>query len=576
MGDMHGRARRWAMSIALAGAAGLSPAARAVPPVQLVWLQDEQLVAVAQVGQRDQAIDPAVQTPLGSVWKLFVYAYLQARDADEAPYRCAVGQRRADEEYCCDPGERIERDAALARSCGPYFDPARLALDASDWTVFWRAQWAARPGASAGTSDPPLPPWLADPHALQPERMVAVPTLLQALRAIPVAPRMAARTALLPVAIRHDAVLGALGTGPRFKTWSWQIAGERVGGAAGWRADGTPFWFGAPGTSRSALQAHAPWIAAQWAAHEAAAPLPEAAAVEAQPCIEVDFFARYPVRGVLRADGSAAPPGPLNGRVRVLFENGNALPVEATPALVLMSARDGWLIRARLALEEYVARVVDREGDARETAAARALAVAARSYALQNANTVEGCRAIADDSRTQRVSPNPPSASARAAAAFTEGLVLDGTPVRYHADRAGDGVMSWQAAVQASRDGQAYDAILRDAYPAAGFAPAQAEADCTPMPEAAQWLMQRQQRWREQLRAQPGYQALAQAPMVCALGVGTPHSDQRRLEIRVRDWTSREGRVTLIHEYLHLVFRAHPNGRDETFIERLAQRLADS
>jgi len=32
----------------------------------------------------------------------------------------------------------------------------------------------------------------------------------------------------------------------------------------------------------------------------------------------------------------------------------------------------------------------------------------------------------------------------------------------------------------------------------------------------------------------------------------------------------------LIHEYLHLVFRAHPNGQDESFIEQLAQRLADS
>ena len=58
--------------------------------------------------------------------------------------------------------------------------------------------------------------------------------------------------------------------------------------------------------------------------------------------------------------------------------------------------------------------------------------------------------------------------------------------------------------------------------------------------------------------------------------MGTPHSDQRRLEIRVREWLSREGRVTLIHEYLHLAFRDHPRGRDEAYIEQLAQRLADS
>ena len=32
----------------------------------------------------------------------------------------------------------------------------------------------------------------------------------------------------------------------------------------------------------------------------------------------------------------------------------------------------------------------------------------------------------------------------------------------------------------------------------------------------------------------------------------------------------------LIHEYLHLAFRDHPNGRDEAFIEQLAGRLVDS
>jgi hypothetical protein len=58
--------------------------------------------------------------------------------------------------------------------------------------------------------------------------------------------------------------------------------------------------------------------------------------------------------------------------------------------------------------------------------------------------------------------------------------------------------------------------------------------------------------------------------------MGVPHSDQRRLVIRVREWHSREGRVSLIHEYLHLAFRDHPHGQDEIFIERLAQQLADS
>jgi uncharacterized protein YfaQ (DUF2300 family) len=95
------------------------------------------------------------------------------------------------------------------------------------------------------------------------------------------------------------------------------------------------------------------------------------------------------------------------------------------------------------------------------------------------------------------------------------------------------------------------------------------------MPQAAAWLVQRQQRWRALLSAQPGYEPSAESVQVCRLAMGMPHSDQRRLVIRVREWASREGRVTLIHEYLHLAFRHHPRGQDEAFIEPLAQRLAD-
>jgi uncharacterized protein YfaQ (DUF2300 family) len=223
-----------------------------------------------------------------------------------------------------------------------------------------------------------------------------------------------------------------------------------------------------------------------------------------------------------------------------------------------------------------VARVVDREGSPAEPQAARALAVAARSYVLQNAAEGEGCRSIADSSQTQRVSPNPPSAGARAAAAYTDGLVLTGAAVRYHSTQAAPGVMAWADAVADAKAGATFDSILRKAYPGASFADALAVSDCIALPQAQLWLMQRQPRWRAQLRQQPGYEPLDESLRVCQLQVGTPHSDQRQLVIHIREWASREGRVTLIHEYLHLAFRHHPSGRDEALIERLAQRLADS
>ncbi|MES2186258.1 MAG: DUF2300 domain-containing protein [Pseudomonadota bacterium] len=546
----------------------------APPPLpRLAWLADEGLAAVQRTPLGTAPLAPeaasTLATPLGSVWKLFVYSYLSSNVVQEPVYRCAGAQRQTDEEYCCDPGASIGRDQALAQSCGPYFEPKRVGVSAADWTRYWRENDA--------------PAWLLHLDALQPGTVVPVPELLAALRHIPAPARTAARQALQPVVVRDDAVLAALGGGPRFKTWSWHVGSQRAGGAAGWLADGTPFWFGSSGTSRSALHAEAGWMAQQWAASGLAAPVPDAAAVSAQPCIEVDYFQRYPIRAVERLGGGdkeggaiSALAGPLRGRYRITFQNGSLLAMEAVPAQMLRYGADGPRIAARLPLEDYVARVVDREGDARQTEAARALAIAARSYVLQNAPETEACRRIADDSRTQRVSPNPPSAAARAAAAFTEGLVVAGEPVRYHRDQASPGVMSWQAAVAAGRQGQGFATILRTAFPGGTLGPAQAGADCAPLPLAQQWLAERQYRWRQVLRAQAGYQPPGDTLRVCQLAMGVPHSDQRRLVIRVREWQSREGRVTLIHEYLHLAFRNHPHGQDETFIEQLAQQLADS
>jgi len=559
------------MAAMLATGAGSAIAANtALPPTRLAWLGDSGMTAVQRMPQGTVPVplpDAALRTPLGSVWKLFVYGYLSGRAVQEPVYHCATAVREADDGYCCDPGGSIGRDQALAQSCGPYFDTQRVGISAADWTRFWKENNA--------------PVWLQQLNAMRPDMQVPVHELLTALQRMPMPARTAARQALQPMVVRDDAVLAALGSGPRFKTWSWHVDAQRAGGAAGWLADGTPFWLGSAGTSRSALQVEARWMAAQWSVHGLDAPAPDAAAVSAQPCIEVVFFERYPIRSVRRVDGAAdvvAPAGPMRGRYRIAFENGQQLVMDAVPAQILRyegQGAAGARIAARLPLEDYVARVVDREGDARETQAARALAVAARSYVLQNAPETEACRQIADGSRTQRVSPNPPTVAARAVAAFTEGLVVSGVPVRYHRDQASPGVMSWQATVAAGRDGKSFVTMLSAAYPGGTLAPAQATTDCTPLPEAQSWLASRQQRWRQTLRAQAGYQALDDTLRVCQLAMGVPHSDQRRLIIRVREWQTREGRVTLIHEYLHLAFREHPRGQDEVFIEQLAQQLAD-
>jgi uncharacterized protein YfaQ (DUF2300 family) len=566
-----------ALSIALL--AGASCAQAGEP--QLAWLQSETRSwtgvqrmperAAERKAQQTEPLAADVQTPIGSVWKLFVYAYLNSAEGQgaqrEPVYRCERAQRQPEEEYCCDAGGSIDRDEALAQSCGPYFEPKRLNISTQQWQRFWQTQQA--------------PAWLQRLDAMQPATQVPVADLLQALQRVPAPARVAARQALLPNTLRDDAVIDALGSGPRFKTWSWRdAAGERIGGAAGWLADGTPFWFRGSGTSRTALRTHADWIAAQWTQQRAGTGPTDSAVLSAQACVDLSFFQRYPIESVWRVQGAGAKDapatdGPMRGRYRIVFRNSTQLPIDAVPALRLISTAEGPTIVARLPLEDYVARVVDREGQGREVAAARALAVAARTYLLQNAQEIEACRQIADDSRTQRVSPNPPSAAARAAAAYTEGVVVHGVPVRYHANKPAPGVLSWQHAVESSRKGVGFRDILLHAYAGGTLGPARAGTDCLPLPQAAEWLLQRQQRWRAVLRAQHGYQPVGNDMRVCQLLMGTPHSDQRRLLIRIREWQTREGRVTLIHEYLHLAFRHHPNGANETFIEQLAQRLAD-
>ncbi|HEX5685498.1 MAG TPA: DUF2300 domain-containing protein [Ideonella sp.] len=556
--------RRVAGALALAAMAG----AQAAPPKPaLVWRTNDGSLAHAP-----PTVEPPASAPLGSVWKLFVYSYLHTTGAQEPVYRCERVQREPGDEYCCDPGESIGRDAALQRSCGAYFEPKRLGIKDADWQKFWAGRQA--------------PAWLQPLSGLQPATQVPVAGMIDALHRVPYPARLAARQALLPNTLRDVGLLGSLGSSPRFKTWSWfDPQGERWGGAVGWLADGSPFWFGGPGTGRLAVQRHVDLLASAWSARGLLHAPPDAASLQAQPCVDVNFFSRYPLTSVTRDDNKPAPLGPLlplsrGGAYTLRFANGTKLVVPGQPEFQLTGSEKAPRLQARLPLEDYIARVVDREGDAREVSAARALAIAARSWLRQNSAPTAGadgaCLEVDDDTRAQRVSPRPPTQAARAAAAFTAGLVLTGAPIRYQLDGAQPQVMGWRQAVAASRAGMGVEALLRDAFPSAMLAGWNDEGDCNPMPRATAWLAEREPRWRKVLRVEIGYEAPDGTPQVCQLTQGVPHADLRRGRVYIREWTSRDGRVTLIHEYLHLAFRRHPNGRDEAYIERLAQQLVDS
>ncbi|WP_434595179.1 YfaQ family protein [Pseudomonas sp. R4-83] len=506
---------------------------------ELLSLSQTQLIA-------REPLPPSLEAPLGSLWKLFVYAWLVDTGAREPAYECR-GQSK-EEVYCCTAGGKIERDQALVKSCGLYFEPARLGISAADWRSYWQARQA--------------PTWLLDLPSVQPAQRVSVVELLKVLASLPAQDQ--ARRVLLDVVLNaaDGNVVGELGGRLRVKTWSWfgdQDPQSRQGGFAGWTADGAPVWAGGRGTSQMVLRHYGQALATA---------LPAAWPAEAGRCVEVGLFSKYPLAKVSTGERTVTS-GPLQGDYRVEFANGNALDIHSDGELFLLNDK----LVARLDREEYVARVLEREAKAQPAEAAKALAVAIRTYLLQNATRHGDCLSIDDSSNRQRVAPRPASAESRNIAAWTADLVLAGSTVTYHSDQPGPDKLAWQQAVEQANAGQRYDAILLHAYPRASLSRwDNPVASCEALPAAQDWLQKQRRGWRPKLASETGYNDVSTFA-VCKLAFGRPFVDRERQRIYVRGVLTLQDRLDLTHEYLHLAFEAHPNGQDETYIEGLARHL---
>ncbi|VVQ22830.1 DUF2300 domain-containing protein [Pseudomonas fluorescens] len=506
---------------------------------ELLSLSQTQLI-------KREPLPSSLDAPLGSLWKLFVYAWLVDTGAREPAYECR-GQSK-EEVYCCSAGGRIERDQALVKSCGLYFEPARLGISAAEWRTYWQARQA--------------PSWLLDLPLVQPAQRVSVVELLKVLASLPAQDQ--ARRVLLDVVLNaaDGNVVGELGGRLRVKTWSWlgdQDPQSRQGGFAGWTADGAPVWAGGRGTSQMVLRHFGQALATV---------LPAAWPADVGRCVEVELFSRYPLTRVL-ADERVVTSGPLQGDYRVEFANGNALDIHSDGELFLLNDK----LVARLDREEYVARVLEREAKPEPAEAAKALAVAIRTYLLQNATRNGDCLSIDDSSNRQRVAPRPASVESRNIAAWAADLVLAGSTVTYHSDQPGPDKLAWQQAVEQAKAGQRYDAILLHAYPRASLSRwDNPVASCEALPAAQDWLQKQRRGWRPTLESETGYNEVSTFA-VCKLAFGRPFVDRERQRIYVRGVLTLQDRLDLTHEYLHLAFEAHPNGQDETYIEGLARHL---
>ncbi|WP_018604467.1 DUF2300 domain-containing protein [Uliginosibacterium gangwonense] len=494
--------------------------------------------------------------PLGSVWKLFVYGYLVAQRKESGDYQCHGKDR--EEVYCCEPGGHIGREEALQRSCGLYFEPQRLSLKTQSWQNFWRERGA--------------PEWLQQLSRLREDTRVSVDSLLAALDAFPEEARQQSAQTLLGVLTRPNAggAIEAYGGLLRGKTWTMpdpQHPGMHLGGAAGWLADGRPFWLGGTGAGIEVLRKAAPALQDY---------LTQMHVPDDASCVEVRFFDRYPLSAVLSMPGrEPAKPGRLEGDFLAVFTKGTSLPFSAHGELRLVREQGAWVVRGRLGLNDYVARVVEREGSSQPQAAAQALAVAARSYLVQQAERRAGCYVIRDSSATQRVGPRPPGRAARQIADWSTDLVLRGAPVRYHTDRDAPGILSWRRAREQAEQGLGFERILAQAFPAAslGGIASRQENDCVVATQAQRWLKDNVPRWRNRLEREEGYVEPETLPTICLTGAERPFADTDRHRLHVRGWASQEDRIALAHEYLHLAFEGHPRAYDEVLVERLARQL---
>ena len=539
-----------------------SPGLAAANSLELAWLRDGAVQAQHLQHGKSAVSDNRIaqqNVPLGSLWKLFVYAYAVDQGLQLPPYQCLRSARQEQHEdvYCCDPGQEIQRDEALVRSCGPFFDPARLGIKAAAWRAYWAAKLQAHDAD-----------WLTDLKQLQPASQVSVQSLLLALRAVPDNARTQAGGALLGVVLngRGQGSVRHFGSRLQIKTFTWahpRKTNRKYGGGGGWLADGTPIWFGAVGSSSQVLQRWAPQIGLA---------LPELRQVNNEACVVVNYFARYPLQAVQTPLGKAAVSGPLQGDYQLRFANGQALALRSSGELSLQRQGKQISIVGRHGINAYVARVVEREGDTHQPEAAKALAIAARTYLLQNAAQRGNCWHIDDSTQTQRVGANTPARSTLALVQWSDGLLLQGVAVRYHSDLEQAGVLSWRAAQQQARGGAHFDEILRQAYPNAALGTQAGQSDCPPFAAAETWLQQQTPRWRRRLAGTAGFEP-PQSYKVCRIRYGNPHSDQARQRVYVHGLNSLNDRIALAHEYVHLAFARHPLGVNEDFIEQKARYL---
>lgn len=503
--------------------------------------------------------DKDIKAPLGSLWKLFVYAYNKENSLSSSPYKCSGTLN--EEVFCCKKGESIDEENALAKSCGLFFSPHRLRISRKKWKKFWKAK---KINAE----------WLVNLEQLKPEKMVSVNMLLSVLEQVKVLPKAKGflDKALVRVVLNGTGKnsLSELGTNPRIKTFTWdkpRVIKEYIGGFGGWLVDGTTIWGMGDGKSSEFLTRVSDILDNHWK---------RTIRFNANQCVTVRYFHDYEIESVFDLSiNQNINNGSLNGTYIVKFKSGSELTLNSNEELFLKNHNNKLFIDARMNITSYIARVLDREVSSKYQSAAEAFSIVIRSYLIERAKKISGCYHVIDSSKFQRISANIPTKESIQISTKTSGLILNNAgSIRYHLNKDGKNMISWLKAKSFDQSGKKSLEILKSFYPNSQivYFSDRYSNSCGTFGKANKWLKNKAPKWHKVLVKHPGYER-PDSFKVCKLNSGAPFANKKTNEIFVRGFNGFENQYSIAHEYLHLAFKYHPIGNSERDIDRIAKKL---
>ena len=532
----------------------------------LATLTKDELFSV-YVAKSENAIEKEsiqeLQTPLGSLWKLFLYIFLVENQITPEPYKCTGND--PNEIFCCKPQKSIDIDKALIKSCGLFFDKVRSDILKSRhgaWRLFWEKELGLKYE------------WLTNLNELEPGKIVNVRDLLTSLLSTNKLSHATLRyREVLPEVLISGTAKGVvrlLGSSLKVKTFTWDDPnriGKFVGGFAGWLNDGSAIWVLGKGKGSQVINL--------WAREINQIIFGRLNSFSSN-CVRVKFFNRYPISKVLNLNtNQLSNEGPLEGDYKIIFKNGNSLKFNSTGGLHYKRSTDKTFIIGLFNINEYIARVLEREVSVDPEEAAKAFAILARTYLINRAQFKDKCFVIPDSSHYQRVSIHNPSESSLAVSNWTDGLILKNIDdIQYHSTTNSHNRISWTFAKKLAKDKLFFDEILKIGYPTGilSVMKSKLSQSCKRLPLIENWLDSRSVHWGNRLKREVGYES-PDSVIVCELALGNPFSDLENNRIFVKSMRTRNDKITIAHEFLHISFKNHPLGNDEIFIERTAIKL---